>query len=115
MINSILWGLTYIPTLIFRGWAMSLIWGWYVIDFLPMWPTLSVPLSMGIILLAGVVTPPISESWMVSRIITELRSEKGFIKIRVAHVNRWRGAIVNLVLATITGYILLLAFLLTKV
>lgn len=113
MVNSILWGLTYVPTLVFRGWAMSLIWKWYIMEFLPMWPALSVPLSMGIILLGGVVTPPISESWMVSRIITELRSEHGWIQI--SQVNRWRGAIVNFVLATITGYILLLAWIFTRV
>lgn len=107
MVNGILWALTYIPTLYFRGFAMALIWEWYVVDYLPMWPKLTVPICMGIILLGGIVTPPVSESWMVNRIITELRSERGWISL--PHVNRWRGAIVNGVLAMITGYILAIA------
>ena len=104
MLSNILWGLTYIPTVIFRGWALALVWNWHIGGFLTFAPLMTTTVGIGIVCLSGVVTPPISDSLLVKKLIDEL-----------AVYDRWHGAMTNLVLSVVSGYVLLLAFILTKV
>jgi len=104
MINTILWALTYIPTVIFRGWAMALVWNWHIGKFLTFAPIMTTVVGVGIVCLSGVVTPPISDSLMIKKLINELGIRP-----------RWHGATTNLVLSVVSGYVLLLAWILTKV
>lgn len=45
----------YIPLALLRGWVLSLLWGWYVVDYFGM-RALSVVEAVGLSLLVGLLT-----------------------------------------------------------